>query len=268
MGEMGHILAIFQTDGRRGTVPVGKPTIPDSISLSEQGEICIKNPYFGGYIGLAQLNSERIKDGIFHTGDIGELLADGNLIHLGRLDSMIKINGNRVEPEEVLAVLKKTDNSAWHAVKGFKKAATTYLCAYYTGAAGFDANQLRQELETRLPEYMIPAFFIHLEKVPISANGKLDINALPEPELAEYRAIYAAPSTALEKALCRSFGQTLDIEPFGMDDDSVQLGADSLAVAEAVSECNLTGISFEEIYNLRTVRQLVHYYNSASKETK
>jgi len=267
MGEMGHLLAIFKMDGRKGTVPVGKPTIPGSISLSEQGEICIKNPYFSGYIGLAQLNSERIKNGIFHTGDIGKLLPDGNLVHLGRLDSMIKINGNRVEPEEVLAVLKKTDNSAWCAVKGFKKSTAAYLCAYYTGAAGFDANLLRRELEIRLPEYMIPTFFVHLEKEPISASGKLEISSLPEPELAEYRAPYAAPSTALEKALCRSFGQALDIEPFGMDDDFVQLGADSIALAEVVAECNITGLSFEEIYNVRTVRKLVHYYNSALKET-
>jgi len=269
MGEMGYLVTIFPIDGRRGAAPIGLPTLPDMLYIigddgkevpdGEEGEICIKNPCVKGYINLPEMNKEKFRDGLFHTGDLGKKLPDGNIMHLGRMDFMIKINGNRVEPSEILAVLKKTDNSAWCAVKGFEKEHTTFICAYYTGPAGFDANQLRQELETKLPEYMIPAFFIHLEKVPLAASGKLDFNALPEPDYAQYRAPYAAPATALEKALCRSFGRVLNIEPYGMDDDFVQLGADSIAVAEAIAECNITGISFEDVFNLHTPRQLVNY---------
>ena len=271
MGEMGYLVTIFPIDGRRGAAPIGLPTLPDMLYIigddgkevpdGEKGEICIKNPCVKGYINLPEMNKEKFRDGLFHTGDLGKKLPDGNIMHLGRMDFMIKINGNRVEPSEILAVLKKTDNSAWCAVKGFEKEHTTFICAYYTGPAGFDANQLRQELETKLPEYMIPAFFIHLEKVPLAASGKLDFNALPEPDFAQYRAPYAAPATALEKALCRSFGRVLNIEPYGMDDDFVQLGADSIAVAEAIAECNITGISFEDVFNLHTPRQLVNYLN-------
>ena len=271
MGEMGYLVTIFPIDGRRGAAPIGLPTLPDMLYIigddgkevpdGEEGEICIKNPCVKGYINLPEMNKEKFRDGLFHTGDLGKKLPDGNIMHLGRMDFMIKINGNRVEPSEILAELKKTDNSAWCAVKGFEKEHTTFICAYYTGPAGFDANQLRQELETKLPEYMIPAFFIHLEKVPLAASGKLDFNALPEPDFAQYRAPYAAPATALEKALCRSFGRVLNIEPYGMDDDFVQLGADSIAVAEAIAECNITGISFEDIFNLHTPRQLVNYLN-------
>jgi acyl-CoA synthetase (AMP-forming)/AMP-acid ligase II len=271
MGEMGYLVTIFPIDGRRGAAPIGLPTLPDMLYIigddgkevpdGEEGERCIKNPCVKGYINLPEMNKEKFRDGLFHTGDLGKKLPDGNIMHLGRMDFMIKINGNRVEPSEILAVLKKTDNSAWCAVKGFEKEHTTFICAYYTGPAGFDANQLRQELETKLPEYMIPAFFIHLEKVPLAASGKLDFNALPEPDFAQYRAPYAAPATALEKALCRSFGRVLNIEPYGMDDDFVQLGADSIAVAEAIAECNITGISFEDVFNLHTPRQLVNYLN-------
>ena len=271
MGEMGYLVTIFPIDGRRGAAPIGLPTLPDMLYIigddgkevpdGEEGEICIKNPCVKGYINLPEMNKEKFRDGLFHTGDLGKKLPDGNIMHLGRMDFMIKINGNRVEPSEILAELKKTDNSAWCAVKGFEKEHTTFICAYYTGPAGFDANQLRQELETKLPEYMIPAFFIHLEKVPLAASGKLDFNALPEPDFAQYRAPYAAPATALEKALCRSFGRVLNIEPYGMDDDFVQLGADSIAVAEAIAECNITGISFEDVFNLHTPRQLVNYLN-------
>ena len=271
MGEMGYLVTIFPIDGRKGPSPIGLPTLPDMVYIldedgkevqaGEEGEICIKNPCVKGYINLPDANKEKFRDGLFHTGDLGKQLPDGNIMHLGRIDFMIKINGNRVEPSEILAVLKKTDNSAWCAVKGFEKEHTTFICAYYTGPAGFDANQLRQELETKLPEYMIPAFFIHLEKVPLAASGKLDFHALPEPDFAQYRAPYAAPSTALEKALCRSFGRVLNIEPYGMDDDFVQLGADSIAVAEAIAECNITGISFEDVFNLHTPRQLVQYLN-------
>ena len=271
MGEMGYLVTIFPIDGRRGAAPIGLPTLPDMLYIigndgkevpdGEEGEICIKNPCVKGYINLPEMNKEKFRDGLFHTGDLGKKLPDGNIMHLGRMDFMIKINGNRVEPSEILAVLKKTDNSAWCAVKGFEKEHTTFICAYYTGPAGFDANQLRQELETKLPEYMIPAFFIHMEKVPLAASGKLDFNALPEPDYAQYRAPYAAPATALEKALCRSFGRVLNIEPYGMDDDFVQLGADSIAVAEAIAECNITGISFEDVFNLHTPRQLVNYLN-------
>ena len=271
MGEMGYLVTIFPIDGRRGAAPIGLPTLPDMLYIigddgkevpdGEEGEICIKNPCVKGYINLPEMNKEKFRDGLFHTGDLGKKLPDGNIMHLGRMDFMIKINGNRVEPSEILAVLKKTDNSAWCAVKGFEKEHTTFICAYYTGPAGFDANQLRQELETKLPEYMIPAFFIHLDKVPLATSGKLDFNALPEPDFAQYRAPYAAPATALEKALCRSFGRVLNIEPYGMDDDFVQLGADSIAVAEAIAECNITGISFEDVFNLHTPRQLVNYLN-------
>jgi len=271
MGEMGYLLTIFPIDGRKGPSPIGLPTLPDmffildeegkEVPVGVEGEICIKNPCVGGYINLPELNEKKFRNGLFHTGDLGKKLPDGNIMHLGRMDFMIKINGNRVEPAEILAVLKQTDNSGWCAVRGFEKEHTSFICAYYTGAAGFDANQLRQELETRLPEYMIPAFFIHLDSVPLAASGKLDFFALPEPDMAQYRAPYAAPTTALEKALCRGFGKALGIEPYGMDDDFVQLGADSIAVAETVAECNLTGISFEDVFNLHTPRQLVQYLN-------
>jgi len=258
MGEMGHLLATFLIDGRRGTVPIGYPTLPDMFFIKDE-EICIKNPYAAGYINLPEMTKEKFRDGLFHTGDLGKILPDGTIIHLGRLDRMIKINGNRVEPDEILSVLKQTDKSAWFAVRGFEKKNTTFICAYYTGPACFDANQLRHELEARLPEYMIPAFFIYMEKVPIAASGKIDFNALPEPDLAEYRAPYAAPVTEMEKALCRSFGHSMGIEPFGLDDDFVLLGADSIAVAEAAAECNLTGVSFDDVYSLHTPRQIAQY---------
>lgn len=224
----------------------------DVVADNEAGELCYTYAYTRGYINDPELTSKVYRDGLCHTGDIVRLNEDGNYVILGRKTDMIKINGNRIEPAEIEAAVKRVLGIDWAFAKGFMQPDRSFICVYYTADVEIDYARIREKLIHILPTYMIPSYFIHIDSVPLLPNGKVDRQAFQAPDLANYFTEYVAPSNELEERLCEVMQQVLEVERMGIHDDFFLLGGDSLRTIKLVSLLAIQDISVTDIYSART----------------
>ena len=268
--ESGFAVGFFKIDKSYSTCPIGHPEVETEIRLlkedgteagdGEIGEICFEDPYVRGYINLPEMTESAFVDGFFHSGDLARREGTDNYVILGRRDDMIKINGNRIEPAEIEAAFKAVLGLDWAAVKGFDDKGRSFLCAYYKDDVSFDPEEVRKDLGRRLPYYMIPAYFIRIDQIPLKPNGKLDRKALPEPETGNMRSDYAAPETDLQKKLCAAFEKSLGLDRVGIHDDFYELGGDSLSAISLITECDLPGLASTEVFLGRTPEKIADLY--------
>jgi amino acid adenylation domain-containing protein len=218
---------------------------------------------------------------IYKTGDIARWFDDGNIQFLGRKDHQVKIRGFRVELGEIEAQLLNHQLISDGVVVDRQDASgSKYLCAYYIlkdPDAGIDKAGLKEHMAGELPEYMIPAYFIPIDKIPLTANGKLDRKGLPQPEgTIMVKRHYAVPVNKIQKTLVQIWSQLLfgrnsaSLEtPIGIDDDFFELGGHSLNATIAASrihkELNVK-IPLAEIFNSPTIRELSGKINQLSEE--
>ena len=269
--ESGFAVGVFKIDKSYETCPIGQPELPLNISLlaedsneevpeGEMGELCFENPYVRGYINLPAETEKAFHDGIYHTGDLARRNSDGNYVLLGRSGDMIKINGNRIEPAEIEAAVKQVLGISWAAARGFEENGKSFLCAYYTDDVTVDNDKMRTELSKRLPYYMIPAFYMKIDSVPLKPNGKMDRKALPKPDTANFKTEYAPPTNATEEKICHGMEVVLKLEQVGIHDDFYELGGDSLASIRLIVECGLPGLNAGEIFRGRTPEKIAQLY--------
>lgn len=262
MSECGFLICMFPIDKPYENCPVGKPLFDLKLKLvdedgrevadGESGELCVEDPYVRGYMNLPEQTAKVFVDGFFHTGDIARKDENGNYVLLGRNNDMIKINGNRIEPAEIEAAVRDVAGLSWVAAKGFVEEGHAYICAYYTEDVTIDANEIRKALANRLPYYMIPAYFIKLDEVPLNQNGKLDRRRLKSPDSAAFHREYVAPSTETEKILCVGMEKALELEQVGVNDDFFMIGGDSIKAIKLAGDCKEIGVSVEMIFQGRT----------------
>ena len=274
--ESGFAVGVFQIDKAYETCPIGKPEVDIRITLigedgnevtdGEIGELCFENPYVRSYINLPEETEKAFKAGIYHTGDLARKEPDGNYVLLGRSGDMIKINGNRIEPAEIEAAVKQALGIDWVAARGIEEKDKSYLCAYYTADIEIDTEDLRQKLMNRLPYYMIPAYYVKIEEVPLKASGKLDRKALPIPDARDFMSDYEAPENDVQKAICEGMASVLDLERVGIKDDFYEMGGDSLGSIELVTECGLEGLNTGMIFRGRTPEKIAELYEDAAAE--
>ncbi|MBR1483061.1 MAG: amino acid adenylation domain-containing protein, partial [Ruminococcus sp.] len=194
---------------------------------------------------------------LLKTGDVVKKGDDGNIIYLNRKDWMVKINGQRVEPGEIEAIIKQEDGIHDAALKDFKNQyGQVYLVAYYVEDAPVDPDDLKAAIARKLPSYMIPAFFVKLDKLPVNQNGKLDRGALIAPEAGSFKNEYIAPETDMQKMLCDAFETVLGVENVGVDDDFFALGGDSIKCAMVSEKCGVYKISTADIFSGKTPRMI------------
>ena len=268
--ESGFAVGFFKIDKSYETCPIGKPQVETKIVLldedgnevpaGEMGELCFINPYVRGYINLPEETSRVFVNGLYHSGDLAMQNENGDYVLLGRSGDMIKINGNRIEPAEIEAAVKEELGIDWCAVRGFEEEDKSYLCAYYTQDVSFDASKLRNALMMRLPYYMIPAYFMKIDTIPLKASGKMARRALPAPDVRDYQGNYVAPNNETERAICEAMEQALGLERVGIHDDFYELGGDSLASIDLVSACTLEGLDAEMVFRGRTPEKIAKLY--------
>ncbi len=180
---------------------------------------------------------------LYHTGDLGRILPDpqrgfGNIEFLGRLDQQVKIRGFRIELGEIEAVLVGHEAVAEAVVcaVALKAGEAKQLAAYLVleENEGAENHDWRNHVAARLPDYMVPAFFIHLPTLPLNANGKVDRKALPVPSLEQRTRPLVAARDELERDLVALFQAVLQHEPVGIEDNFFELGGHSLSATRLV----------------------------------
>ena len=261
--------ASFIVDKPYEITPIGKPgehvesCIMDEdgnvVPKGEKGEFCLKGNLTVGYYKDPISTAELYKFGWLHTGDIVRELPDGNLVYVERKDLMVKINGQRVEPGEVEMVIKQVGGVKNAIVKGFTTNARQFLCAYYIANDGVSEDSIRAYLRSKLPAYMVPAYFVRMDSFPLLPSGKTDRKALLPPSDKTgsiARPPYTAPTNNVERQLCEAFEKTISAEHVGIDDDFFELGGDSIRVMELQTLCPELTLSSQMIYVNRTPKKI------------
>ncbi|HEX2130712.1 MAG TPA: amino acid adenylation domain-containing protein [Actinophytocola sp.] len=220
---------------------------------------------------------------MYRTGDVGGWTADGNLEIVGRADRQLKIRGFRVEPGEVEAALAAHESVADVAVTGYERGGQLLLAAYYTVPPGAatrpDGRELREFGARHLPDYLVPTAFVELPELPLSPTGKVDLNALPEPDAAEPARPEGVgdPSTVslLERGVARLWRQVLGVDRVDPGDNFFALGGNSMLAAELLAKVRGTfGVLITQVRPLirllledATLRGFAHAVQSARAGT-
>lgn len=212
------------------------------VGAAEQGEIFISGPGVArGYLGRPELTAERfirLPNGqkAYRSGDLARRLPDGELLYVGRADQQVKLHGYRIELGEIRSCLMAIAGIADAAVRCWGTGADKRLAAYLIGRPGcrLGPQQLRRELAQRLPFYMIPASFNFVPQLPLTVNGKLDLDALPPPSY--HTRAYRAPESRTERAVTAALARVLKLDAVGRDDSVIALGGTSLQAAAVARE--------------------------------
>ena len=286
--ESGFFITQFFIEQSYDRAPVGKNGFGMEIMLLDEngqkaepgktGEICFENPYTRGYINLPEQTAAVFKDGIYHTGDLGFLDENGDLIISGRADDMIKINGNRIEPAEIEAAAKEILGVTNVVAKGFDEGDSSFVALYClkkeVGDAleGDGAEKVREALGQKLPPYMTPFYIIALDEMPLNANGKVSRKLLPSPRKQELKRMIEPPVGETEKRICSAMAEILELDEVGSNEDFYYLGGDSLKTIRLVTELSEGGLDIEAnaVYENRTARALaaVCRENSMTEEER
>ncbi|MCP4146715.1 MAG: AMP-binding protein, partial [bacterium] len=207
----------------------------------------------------------------YRTGDLVHWLPGGNIEFLGRIDKQVKVRGYRIELGEIENRLMNHDSIKETAVTVKENsAAEKFICAYIVTLQDLLPGEIRDFLSTRLPEYMMPAFFVPLDKLPLNPNGKVDLKALPEPDLDMVR-IYIAPADEVEKKLTETWAELLGIEEekISVDSDYFEMGGHSLKATRLLTRIQKqfnVKISLPDIFETPTVRGLARLIKEGTEE--
>ena len=223
------------------------------VPVGVGGELYVGGFLLGrGYVNAPGLTASRFvanpfaNDGsrLYRTGDLARFAPDGSLDFLGRADNQIKIRGMRLEIEDVEVGLAEHPRVRHTCVVAKKNAAGgTYLIGYVipaTGGADLRADEVKAWAGAHMVEYMVPAHIVVMEEFPLTANGKLDRNALPEPTIEAGSLV--RPTTDDERAVCAAVAEVLRLEEVGVDQDFFQLGGDSILAISLLSALREQGL--------------------------
>ncbi|WP_128430369.1 non-ribosomal peptide synthetase [Streptomyces cyaneus] len=247
-----------------GRIPAGRPLPSYRVHLLDElgapvpigvpGEIYVAGPGVArGYLNRPGLTAERFPlnpfgasgERMYRSGDVARWRADGTLEYLGRADDQVKIRGFRIELGEIESVLvghpvvRDAVVVVHQGSDGHRR-----LVAYVVSGADLPTAELREHLSGSLPDYMVPAVFVRLDRLPLTPSGKVDRRSLPEPEVDTSRlaSTYTAPRTEAEGTLARVWADVLGVERVGVHDNFFELGGDSILSIQVVSRARDAGL--------------------------
>lgn len=257
-------------------ITIGKPILNTRIYILDkdkkmcplgiEGEIYITGECVGnGYLNQPELTNQKFinlpyeKTKFYKTGDLGKWNELGKIEFKGRIDDQVKIRGLRIELGEIENnILLYPDISDCAVIKKVLDDGNEVLCAYYVEKKIINVNKLRKQLKNKLPDYMLPQYFIKIDKIPHTLNGKID-----KKELQNYNINFintdkvTEPSTEMEKKFCQIFEKILG-KTIGIDDDLFEIGIDSLTAIKFKIEALSYGIDVEyaDIFKNKTIRKI------------
>ncbi len=282
-------------DAGDGPIPIGRP-LPNTrvyildeqqqpVGIGEEGELCIGGIAVArGYLHRPELTAQKFLPDpfwqmpgarMYRTGDLARFRPDGQIEFLGRIDHQIKLRGFRIELGEIETELLRHEKVAQAAVivredtPGDRR-----LCAYLVLRAGqtLALAALRSFLQTRLPDFMIPAALVVLPELPLTSHGKIDRAALPKPGTARpLTSPCEAPESPLEAKLARMFAAVLKLDEVGALDDFFELGGHSLLAAQVVAQVFRelrVSLPIRTLFAHKTVRALAQHIEAAGQTTQ
>ncbi|MGD2088786.1 MAG: amino acid adenylation domain-containing protein [Candidatus Aminicenantes bacterium] len=277
-------------------IPIGKPISNSTAYILDKhdqlqpigvpGELCVGGDGVSrGYLNNPELTEKKFVrnpllpgdspakpyETVYRTGDLARWLPDGNIQFLGRMDFQVKIRGFRVELGEIeIQLLKHVNIKEAIVIPKQDKNGDRYLCAYIVSKRELFMPELRQYLSKHIPGYMIPSYFISLETIPLTANGKVNRKALPEPEAKSRAVDYIAPGDSVEEKLVEIWSEVLGIEKgtIGIDSDFFELGGHSLKATMLLSKLHKAfdvKIALAELFTQPTIRELSTYIKGSAE---
>ncbi|AJQ95677.1 non-ribosomal peptide synthetase [Gynuella sunshinyii] len=265
-------------------VNIGKPIANTRIYILDQqqqltptgmaGELCIAGDGLAaGYWRRPELTAEKFienpfepGDRLYRTGDLARWTSSGELEYLGRLDFQVKLNGFRIELDDIESHMNRHPAIRQSAVVLHRRGEVSHLVGYYVPLQPHwqDINALKAHLQDGLPDYMIPAFFVPLEQMPLTLNGKVDRKSLMEREIVLVRQDDRSSSSQplLEQQLLSIWKDVLGLEGIHVTDRLMDLGGNSVSaaiLAERVSRHIGSGVTVTDLFTYPTIRKLGQY---------
>ena len=273
----------------RESVPIGRPSAWNRIYILDRfqrlqpvgvaGELCVTGEGLAeGYLNRPELTAERFLKNrsyrsyrtyiFYHTGDLARWLPDGSIEYLGRIDRQVKIRGYRIELGEIENRLLKNHaiKDAVVTVRQDTAEGQRYLCAYIVPMDGppgesLTVSEVREHLLVELPDYMVPAWFIELDRIPLTPNGKVDRDALPQPTQDKIMpgAEYSAPANETEQKMSIIWQEILGIERIGRENDFFECGGNSIMAAQCIArirEVFNVDISLRKVFERPSLKAL------------
>jgi bacitracin synthase 3 len=249
--------------------------LPFNIS----GELCISGEGLAdGYVNNPELTLKKFIDHpfkpdkkLYRTGDLARRLPDGNIEFLGRIDHQIKIRGFRVELEEIENCLLKHKNIKKSLVIVMDNVGVKHLCAYVVCNEEFDHKEIRNYLKNLLPDYMIPSYFMEMDEIPLTNNGKINRKALPAPIIKAGKD-YIGPSTDMERKLLKIWSEILGLNEndISIDSNFFEIGGNSISLLTVISKVRkdcCIDISLGELMSLPTIQSISKFLNQPKEDT-
>lgn len=255
-------------------IPIGKPIANSTayifskdnnlLPMGIPGELCLGGDGIAsGYLNKPDLTKEKFIENpyvrgetIYRTGDLARWLPDGNIEFMGRVDNQVKINGFRIELGEIEKHMLANINVKEATVIDIKdKNNNKCLCGYFVGETSL--KEVREFLEKRIPNYMVPAYIIKLKDMPLNLNGKIDKKALPLPELNKVNEKYLAPKTENEEKISKVWMEILDLNKISITSNFFEIGGNSLKAISVVSRLSKDfNIEINDLFKYSTIEEL------------
>lgn len=279
---------------KKEKITIGKPIANTQVYIlnednklagtEEPGELCISGDGLArGYLNDQEKTDESFINNpfvpntkLYKTGDLARLLPDGDIEVLGRNDSQVKIRGYRIEIKEIEEALGRVEGVTNCAVVALDdKIGYKYLAAYYTANVVLDEAKIKGEISGFLPSYMVPSVFIHIEKFPMTPNGKLDRKSLPHPENVHHEINCIEESDSLnnevQREILKIWMELLPAKKMGVNDNFFDIGGNSLQLvimSNMINEIYGDKVEVADIFANPTIKRLADFIESKDKNNE